>query len=90
MDTLGLFGKFKRKVEKKRKKMEKKRGSRRRRSKNTYREPLRDFGQHTTTARRVPHEAQVLADALDQGQRGIPGGQLERLLDDVVRVLVLR
>lgn len=54
-----------------------------------HREALGNLGEHAPSAGRVAHERQVLADALDEAQRGLPRRKLEGLLDHVVRVLVL-
>lgn len=55
-----------------------------------HREALGDLGEHASAAGGVAHETEVLADALHEGEGGLPRGKLERLLDHVVSVLVLR
>lgn len=55
----------------------------------SYREALGDLCQHATAPRGIAHQTQVLADAVHPCQRGVPRCQLKRLLDDIIRVLVL-
>lgn len=54
-----------------------------------HRETLGDLGEHAAAARRVSHERQVFADALDQRQSSVPWGELKSLLNNVVGVLIL-